>query len=64
MADLARALRVAQKVGAKRVKIGPDGSIDIALEGEEQAVPPPNGLHHEPPGPVRIKDRPKTKVVL
>jgi hypothetical protein len=63
-ADIARALREAQKIGAKRVKIGPDGSIDIVLEADEQADPPPVGLHDEPPGPIRIRDRPKKKVVL
>jgi hypothetical protein len=62
-ADLRRALREAQKVGARRVKIGPDGSIDIVLETEEQAAAPPNGRHDEPLGPVRIRDQPK-KVVL
>ena len=63
-ADIARALREAQKIGAKRVKIGPDGSIDIVLETEEQAVALPNGRHDEPLGPIRIRDRPKKKVVL
>ena len=63
-ADIARALREAQKIGAKRVKIGPDGSIDIVLETEEQAAGLPNGCHDEPLGPVRIRDRPKKKVVL
>ena len=63
-ADIARALREAQKIGAKRVKIGADGSIDIVLETEEQAAAPPNGRHDEPLGPIRIWDRPKKKVVL
>ena len=63
-ADIARALREAQKIGAKRVKIGADGSIDIVLETEEQAGAPPNGRHDEPLGPIRIRDRPKKKVVL
>jgi hypothetical protein len=62
--DIARALREAQKIGAKRVKIGADGSIDIVLETEEQAAAPPDGRRDEPPGPVRIRDRPKTKVDL
>jgi hypothetical protein len=66
MADLTRALRVAQKIGAKRVKIDPDGSIaiDIVLEAEEQATLPAVGLHDGPPGPVRIRDQPKKKVTL
>jgi hypothetical protein len=63
-ADIARALREAQKIGAKRVKIGADGSIDIVLETEEQAAALPNGGHDEPLGPIRIRDRPKKKVVL
>ena len=63
-ADIARALREAQKIGAKRVKIGPDGSIDIVLEAVEQPSLPPVGLNDEPPGPIRIRDRPKKKVVL
>ena len=63
-ADLRRALREAQKIGAKRVKIGVDGSIDIVLETEEQAAALPNGRYDEPLGPVRIRDRPKKKVVL
>jgi hypothetical protein len=63
-ADIARALREAQKIGAKRVKIGPDGSIDIVLEAEEQAAITPHGRYEEPPGPIRIRDRPKKKVVL
>ena len=63
-ADIARALREAQKVGAKRVRIGADGSIDIVLETEEQAAALPNGRHDESLGPVRIRDQPKKKVVL
>jgi hypothetical protein len=63
-ADIARALREAQKIGAMRVKISADGSIDIVLRTEEQAAAPPNGRPEEPPGPVRIRDRPKTKVDL
>ena len=61
-ADIARALREAQKIRAKRVKISADGSIDIVLETEEHALP--NGRHDEPLGPIRIRDRPKKKVVL
>ena len=63
-ADIARALREAQKIGAKRVKIGADGSIDIDLETEQQVAASPNGRHDEPLGPIRIRDRPKKKVVL
>ena len=63
-ADIARALREAQKIGAKRVRIGPDGSIDIVLETEEQAAALSNGRHDEQSGPIRIRDQPKKKVVL
>jgi hypothetical protein len=63
-ADIARALREAQKIGAKRVKIGPDGSIDIVLETEEQAAALTNGRHDEPLAPISIRDQPKKKVVL
>jgi hypothetical protein len=63
-ADIARALREAQKIGAKRVKIGADGSIDIVLGTEEQTAGPPYGRRDEPPSPVRIRERPKTKVDL
>jgi hypothetical protein len=63
-ADIARALREAQKIGAKRVKIGPDGSIDIVLEAEEQLAALPDGRHDEQPGPIKIRDQPKKKVVL
>jgi hypothetical protein len=63
-ADIARALRAAQKFGAKRVKIGADGAVDIFFETEEQAGAPPNGRHDEPLGPIKIRDRPKKKVVL
>ena len=31
--DVARVLRAARKVGAKHVRVGPDGSIDILLGG-------------------------------
>ena len=62
-ADIARALREAQKIGAKRVRIAGD-CIDIILETEEQAAALPNGRHDEPLGPIRIRDRPKKKVVL
>jgi hypothetical protein len=65
-ADLRRALKEAHRIGAKRVKVGPDGviGIDIVLETEEQAAALPNGIYDEPLGPIRIRDRPKTKVDL
>ena len=63
-ADIARALGEAQKIGAKRVKIGADGSIDIVVETEEQPAAQPDGRRDEPLGPIRIRDQPKKKVVL
>ena len=65
-ADLRRALKEAQKIGAKRVKIGVDGVIviDFVLETEEQAAALPNGRYDEPLGPIKMRDRPKKKVVL
>jgi hypothetical protein len=63
-ADIARALREAQKIGAKRVKIGADGSIDIVLETEEQAAVMTKALNDEPQAPIKIRDHPKKKVVL
>jgi hypothetical protein len=64
VSSIGRALREAQKIGAKRVTIGADGSIDIVLETEKQAAALPNGRNDEPLGPIRIRDRPKKKVVL
>jgi hypothetical protein len=48
-ADVARVLRAARKVGAKHVRVEPDGSIDIVLEeytktdvsSDAQPPPPP-----------------------
>jgi hypothetical protein len=62
-ADLRRALKEAQRIGAKRVQVGKDGVIDILLYDGDMADPP-NGRHDEPLGPIRIRDRPKKKVVL
>jgi hypothetical protein len=35
-ADMMRAVRTAKKLGAKRVRIAPDGSIDIVLDDGRQ----------------------------
>jgi hypothetical protein len=58
-ADVTRVLRAAQKIGAKRVKIGPDGSIDIVLEAEQQGTAASNGSHDPAAG-----SRPKRKAPL
>jgi hypothetical protein len=47
-ADIARVLRAARKVGARRVRVEPDGSIDIVLEEYTTADAPPSA---EPPPP-------------
>ena len=52
-ADIARALREAQKIGAKRVKIGPDGSIDILLDDDDMAQALP--CDPQEPEPIRIR---------
>jgi hypothetical protein len=59
-ADIARALREAQKIGAKRVKIGPDGSIDILLNDDEMAA----GLasDQQQPEPIRIRRHAKKRM--
>jgi hypothetical protein len=59
-ADIARALREAQKIGAKRVKIGPDGSIDILLGDDEMA--PPLASDQQQPEPIRIRRHAKKRM--
>ena len=63
-ADIVRAIRAAKKLGAKRVKIGPDGSIDILLEDDKttDALPRAQPDSFEPL--VTIDDRPKRKLVF
>jgi hypothetical protein len=58
--DIARILRAARKVGAKHVRVEPDGCIDIVLdEGKaDDGLPDPS----EPL--VIIEDRPKKKLVF
>ena len=58
-ADIARALREAQKIGAKRVKICPDGAIDILLnDGDMAAVL----ASEQQPGPIRIRRHAKKRM--
>jgi hypothetical protein len=59
-ADIARALREAQKIGAKRVKIGPDGSIDIVLNDGDTATP--LASDQKQPGPIRIREHAKKRM--
>jgi hypothetical protein len=59
-ADIARALREALKVGAKRVKIGPDGVIDIMLKDGDMA--PSLASDRQEPGPIRIRRHAKKRM--
>jgi hypothetical protein len=59
-ADIARALREAQKIGAKRVKIGPDGVIDILLNDGDLA--PSLAPDQQDPGPIRIRRHAKKRM--
>ena len=59
-ADIARALREAQKIGAKRVKIGPDGVIDILLNDGDLA--PSLASDQQEPGPIRIRRHAKKRM--
>jgi hypothetical protein len=59
-ADIARALREAQRIGAKRVKIGPDGSIDILLDDDDMAQALP--CDQQEPGPIRIRRHAKKRM--
>jgi hypothetical protein len=59
-ADIARALREAQKIGAKRVKIGPDGDIDILLNDGDLAAS--SASDQQEPGPIRIRRHAKKRM--
>jgi hypothetical protein len=59
-ADIARALREAKKIGAKRVKIGPDGVIDILLNDGDMAAA--LALDQQPSGPIRIRRHAKKRM--
>jgi hypothetical protein len=64
-AAIARALREARKHGAKRVRLEPDGTIDIVLD-DGQTELPDRQPHEEQPRRAVYKTRavPKEKVVL
>jgi hypothetical protein len=59
-ADLRRALKEAHKIGAKRVKVGPDGVIDILLSDGDMAAP--LASDPEDPGPIRIRRHAKKRM--
>ena len=64
-ADIRRALRAALKLGAKRVKVGPDGSIDIVLVDDLMVTPAlPEGQPDSSEPLVTIDDRPRKKLVF
>lgn len=53
-ADILRALRSAKKLGAKSVRIEPDGSIDIVLQDDKATVDEPSAAPlPEPPREVQ-----------
>lgn len=58
--DVARILRAAKKVGAKHVRVKPDGSIDIVLDGGKAD----DGLPDPSKPLVTIEDRPKKKLMF
>jgi hypothetical protein len=59
-ADIARALREALKIGAKRVKIAPDGVIDILLNDGDMAQS--LSRDQQAPGPIRIRRHAKKRM--
>jgi hypothetical protein len=59
-ADIARALREAQKIGARRVKIGPDGVIDILLNDGDMAAP--WAPDQQELGPIQIRRHAKKRM--
>jgi hypothetical protein len=59
-ADLRRALKEAHKIGAKRVKVGPDGVIDILLNDGDTAAPLVSDQHE--PGPIKIRKHAKKRM--
>ena len=64
-ADIGRAMREAKKHGAKKVHIGPDGSIDIILdEGGRVGEEVPHSEQAPAAGRAMFQIRPKKKVVL
>ena len=59
-ADLRRALKEAHKIGAKRVKVGPGGVIDILLNDGDTATP--LASDQQEPGPIRIRRHAKKRM--
>jgi hypothetical protein len=59
-ADITRVLRAAQKIGAKLVKVGPDGVIDILLNDGDMAAP--LASDQEELGPIRIRRHAKKRM--
>jgi hypothetical protein len=55
-----RALKEAHKIGAKRVKVGPDGVIDILLNDGDMAAP--LAPDQQEPGPIRIRRHAKKRM--
>ena len=59
-ADLRRALKEAHRIGAKKVRVGRDGVIDILLNERDMAAP--LASDHQQPGPIRIRRHAKQRM--
>ena len=59
-ADLRRALKEAHRIGAKKVRVGRDGVIDILLNDGDMAAP--LASDQEEPGPIRIRRHAKKRM--
>jgi hypothetical protein len=59
-ADLRRALKEAHRIGAKRVKVWPDGIIDILLNDGDTAVP--LASDQQELGPIRVRRHAKQRM--
>ena len=59
-ADLRRALTEAHRIGAKKVRVGRDGVIDILLDDGDIAAP--LASDQEEPGPIRIRRHAKKRM--
>ena len=59
-ADLRRALKEAHRIGARKVRVGRDGVIDILLNDGDMAAP--LASDQEEPGPIRIRRHAKKRM--
>ena len=59
-ADLRRALKEAHRIGARKVRVGRDGVIDILLNDGDMAAP--LASDQQEPGPIRIRRHAKQRM--